>query len=307
MMKNILLVGGTGFVGSHLSSAFGNQYSITAVGRDVDVCKPSDLSALIRTVQPDAVVHLAAVTTLKESFADPSLTYATNFMGTLNLLSALRENHFQGRMLNVSSSEIYGLLNESDLPVTESLLTHPLSPYAVAKIASEALCYQWSQTESFEIVSARPFNHIGPGQSARFAIADFGKQIAAIKLGLAEPILNVGDIDTTRDFTDVRDIAAAYQLLLESGKNGGIYNVCSGVERSVRSLIIRMCELVNIQVELRADPERMRLSDQRRVCGSYQKLSADTGWKPQIAIDKTLLDIVEYWMTDLQLNTNLPS
>ena len=126
-------------------------------------------------------------------------------------------------------------------------------------------------------------------------------------MGLAEPILNVGDIDTTRDFTDVRDIAAAYKLLLESGKNGRIYNVCSGVERSVRSLITRMCELVNIQVELRADPERMRLSDQRRVCGSYQKLSADTGWKLQIPIDKTLLDIVEYWMTNLQLNTNLPS
>lgn len=304
-MKRILLIGGTGFVGSHFSSAFGDQYAITAVGRDVDVCKPGDLSALIRTVQPDAVVHLAAITTLKESFADPSLTYATNFIGTLNLLSALRANHFQGRMLNVSSSEVYGLLNEFDLPVTESLLMHPLSPYAVAKIASEALCYQWSQVEKFEIISARPFNHIGPGQSARFAIADFGKQIAAIKLGLVEPILNVGDIDTTRDFTDVRDIAAAYKLLLESGKNGDTYNVCSGVERSVRSLILRMCELVNVEVELRTDPARMRLSDQRRVRGSYQKLSADTGWEPHITMDKTLLDIVEYWVNYINQNKGI--
>lgn len=301
-MKKILLVGGTGFVGSQFTATFGAQYDITAVGREVDICNPDSISVLVRTVEPDAVVHLAAITTLKESFADPSLTYATNFMGTLNLLSALRENHFQGRMLNISSSEVYGLLKASDLPVTESLLTHPLSPYAVAKIASEALCYQWSQAEKFEIISARPFNHIGPGQSDRFAIADFGKQIAAIKLGLAEPILHVGDIDTTRDFTDVRDIVCAYLFLLNSGKNGETYNVCSGVESSVRSLVLRMCELINIEVELRADPARMRLSDQRRVCGSYQKLSVDTGWKPHIALDKTLLDIVEYWTSYLKKN-----
>jgi len=299
-MKKILLVVGTGFVGSHFTSAFAKQYDITAIGRDVDVCNPGSISALIRKVRPDAIVHLAAITTLKESFTDPSLTYATNFMGTLNLLSALRENHFQGRMLNVSSSEVYGLLNESDLPVTESLPTHPLSPYAVAKIASEALCYQWSQAEQFEIISVRPFNHIGPGQSDRFAITDFAKQIAAIKLGLAEPVLHVGDIDTTRDFTDVRDIVCAYHFLLNSGKNGETYNVCSGVESSVRSLILRMCELINIEVELRADPARMRLSDQRRVCGSYQKLTAVTAWKPQIALDKTLLDIVEYWISDFK-------
>jgi GDP-4-dehydro-6-deoxy-D-mannose reductase len=301
-MKKILLVGGTGFVGSHFTATFGSQYDIFPVGRDVDICNPNSISALVHAVQPDTVVHLAAITTLKESFADPSLTYATNFLGTLNLLSALRENHFQGRMLNVSSSEVYGLLKVSNLPVSESLLAHPLSPYAVAKIASEALCYQWSQVEKFEIISARPFNHIGPGQSNRFAIADFGKQIAAIKLGLAEPILHVGDIDTTRDFTDVRDIVCAYHALLNSGKNGETYNVCTGVESSVRSLILRMCELVSIEVELRTDPARIRLSDQRRVCGSFQKLTADTSWKPHIALDKTLLDIVEYWINCFNQN-----
>jgi GDP-4-dehydro-6-deoxy-D-mannose reductase len=180
-MKKILLVGGTGFVGSHFVTAFAKQYNITAVGSDVDVCNPDSMLALIRKVQPDAVVHLAEITTLKESFSDPTLTYATNFMGTLNLLSALHENHLQGRMLNVSSSEAYGLFNESDLPVTKSLPTHPISLCAVAKIASEALCYQWSQAERFEIVSARPFNHIGPGQSDRFAIDDFNQNKGASK------------------------------------------------------------------------------------------------------------------------------
>ena len=212
---------------------------------------------------------------------------------------ALRKSNFAGRMVFVSSSEVYGLLADSDLPISEARLPKPLSPYAVAKIAAEALCYQWSQTEKFEIVIARPFNHIGPGQSERFAISDFGKQIAAIKLGLAAPVMHVGDIDTTRDFTDVRDIVAAYHLLLQQGDNGETYNVCSGTERTIRSLIERMCQLAGVVVELRTDPARFRPSEQRRVRGSNQKLSDATGWMPAHKIDQTLMDTVDYWVQQL--------
>lgn len=155
------------------------------------------------------MVSLAAITTLRESFEDQRSTYDTNFTGTLNLLMALKDSNFSGQLLFVSSSEVYGLINAGDLPVSEALSPKPLSPYAVAKMASEALRYQWSRYERFKIVIARPFNHIGPGQSERFAIADFARQIAKIKLGLEPPVNTVGDIDTTRDFTDVRDIADA--------------------------------------------------------------------------------------------------
>ena len=298
-MKKLLLVGGTGFVGSHMRASLETTCSVVATGRAVDVRNPDQLRALIAEVQPDQVINLAAITTLRESFENPRDTYDINFLGTLNLLMALRECDFKGRLLFVSSSEVYGLLAEHELPVSEARIPKPLSPYAVAKIAAEALCYQWSQAEKFEIVTARPFNHIGPGQSERFAIADFGRQVAAIKLGLSEPVIHVGDIDTIRDFIDVRDVVSAYRLLLAQGENGEVYNVCSGKERSIRSLIERMCELAGVTVELRPDPARFRLSEQRRVCGSNDKLVADTGWMPNYSLDQTLSDIVDFWVRKL--------
>jgi GDP-4-dehydro-6-deoxy-D-mannose reductase len=298
-VKNLLLVGGNGFVGTHLRISLNSKFAVASTGRDVDVRDFNQLHTFVNMVQPDMVVHLAAVTTLRESFANPQDTYDINFLGTLNLLMALRKSSFAGRMLFVSSSEVYGLLAEPELPVTETRLPKPLSPYAVAKIAAEALCYQWSQSDNFDIVIARPFNHIGPGQSERFAISDFGKQIAAIKLGLAEPVIHIGDIDTTRDFTDVRDIVAAYHLLLQQGGNGETYNVCSGKERTIRSLIVRMCQLAGVVVEIRSDPARYRPSEQRRVQGDNQKLSNATGWKPMYTLNQTLSDIFNYWVKHL--------
>ena len=298
-MKKILLVGGTGFVGTHLRNLFEVDSAVISTGTNVDIRDIKKIRALIERERPDNVVHLAAITTLRESFKNPENTYDINFMGTLNVLKALRDIDFSGRFLFISSSEVYGLLTESDLPVTERQPTKPLSPYAVSKIAAEALCYQWSQLEKFETLIARPFNHIGPGQSERFAISDFGKQIAAIKLGLAEPVIHVGDIDTTRDFTDVRDIVAAYQLLLRRGRNGEIYNVCSGREYSIRTLLMRMCFLAGVEVELRSDVDRFRSSEQRRVLGSNNKLHDDTGWNATYEIDQTLKNITDYWVRKL--------
>jgi GDP-4-dehydro-6-deoxy-D-mannose reductase len=295
-VKNLLLVGGNGFAGTHLRNALETSFAVASTGRDVDVRDFNQLHAFVSRVQPDLVVHLAAVTTLGESFMKPRDTYDINFLGTLNVLMALRESNFSGRMLFVSSSEVYGLIAESEMPVKEARLPKPMSPYAVSKIAAEALCHQWSQTDKLDIVIARPFNHIGPGQSERFAISDFGKQIAAIKLGLVAPVMHVGDIDTTRDFTDVRDIVVAYHLMLQHGGNGETYNVCSGKERTVRSLIERMCQLAGVAVELRTDPARSRPSQQRRVKGCNQKLFDATGWMPMHTMDQSLTDIVDYWV-----------
>lgn len=298
-MKKLLLVGGTGFVGSHMAQHCSGRFDVVTSGRKVDVCNPGQLRSFISRVKPDDVVHLAAITTLKESFENPRATYDINFGGTLNLLMALRESGFAGRFLFVSSSEVYGRLSDDDLPVAESRPVKPLSPYAVAKIAAEALCYQWSQTERFKIIIVRPFNHIGPGQSERFAIADFGRQVAMIKLGLMEPTIHVGDIDTTRDFTDVRDITDAYEKLLDLGHSGEIYNVCSGTERSIRSLIERMCQLVNLTVEIQTNSQRFRPSEQRRVRGDNCKIVKATGWSNSYSIDKTLSDIVDEWIIKL--------
>ncbi len=298
-MRKLLLVGGTGFVGTHMAQHCSGRFDVVTSGREVDVCNPDQLQSLISQVQPDDVVHLAAITTLKESFDNPRATYDINFGGTLNMLMALRASGFAGRFLFVSSSEIYGRLSEDDLPVAEPIPVKPLSPYAVAKLAAEALCCQWSQAEQFKIVIARPFNHIGPGQSERFAIADFGRQVAMIKLGLMEPIIRVGDIDTTRDFTDVRDITDAYERLLDLGQNGEIYNVCSGTERTVRSLIERMCQLAEVSVDIKTDFQRFRASEQRRVRGDNRKIVSATGWCNLLSIDQTLKDIIDDWIVRL--------
>jgi GDP-4-dehydro-6-deoxy-D-mannose reductase len=303
-MRKLLLIGGTGFVGSHLAKFCSDRSEVVSTGREVDVRDAAQLQSLITREKPDDVVHLAAITTLKESFENPRATYDINFGGTLNLLMALRNSGFSGNLLFVSSSEVYGLLADADLPVDETRLTKPLSPYAVAKIASEALCYQWSQSERFKIVVARPFNHIGPGQSERFAIADFGRQIAMIKLGLAAPVLRVGDIDTTRDFTDVRDIVSAYEMLLDLGHNGETYNVCSGSERTVRSLIERMCQLAGVAVEIETDSERFRPSEQRRVRGNNRKIMEATGWSLAYSMDQTLTAILDEWAIRLGKHAN---
>jgi GDP-4-dehydro-6-deoxy-D-mannose reductase len=162
-------------------------------------------------------------------------------------------------------------------------------------VAAEALCYQWSQLEKFALVMTRSFNHIGPGQSERFVVSDFAKQVIEIKQGRRKPILNVGDIDVTRDFTDVRDAASAYALLLERGGNGETYNVCSGVERSIRSILVRLLELANVDARIEQDATRLRIGEQRRFRGSYEKLHRDTGWVPAITIDHSLLDILQNW------------
>lgn len=299
-MRKLLLIGGTGFVGIHFSRLCSGRFEVVSTGREVDIRNASQLNSLIAQEMPDDVVHLAAITTLKESFENPRATYDINFSGTLNLLMALRNSQFAGNLLFVSSSEVYGLLTDHDLPVAEERPMKPLSPYAVAKTASEALCFQWSNSEQFKIIVARPFNHIGPGQSNRFAIADFGRQIAMIKLGMAAPILSVGDIDTTRDLTDVRDVVAAYETLLNFGENGEIYNVCSGTERTIRSVIERMCQLAGVTVQIHQDPERLRRSEQRRVRGDNSKIKNATGWSVTYSIDETLTSILDDWVRRLR-------
>lgn len=294
----LLLIGGNGFVGRHVAS-MASEHEVVSTGSECDVRNTESVADLVSREKPDRVIHLAAITTLAESFRNPRAALDINFGGVFNLLSALQESGFSGEMLFVSSSEVYGSLSEDELPVSEERLLKPTSPYAVGKIAAEALCHQWSHSTDFKIVIARPFNHIGPGQSERFAISDFARQIAAIRFGIAEPVILVGDINTTRDFTDVRDVAEAYLLLLDKGRGGEVYNVCSGIERSIRSLIERMCEIAGVKVELRSDPMRIRPNDQRRVRGNHARLAADTGWQPKIPMERTLSDLLDFWSEKL--------
>jgi GDP-4-dehydro-6-deoxy-D-mannose reductase len=292
----LLLTGANGFVGRYVQAAL----PCVPLPDGLDLRDRAALTAAVTAIQPDTVLHLAAQSFVPASFENPHETFDINLYGTLNLLEALRSIGFRGRMLFVGSGDTYGRVPEAALPVREEHPLHPRNPYAVSKVAAEALCYQWSQTSSFEIVMVRPFNHIGPGQSPRFAIADFARQVTEIRLGRHAPVLRVGDIDVTRDFTDVRDVVRAYALLLEKGRNGGIYNICSGREHSIHDLLQRLIALAGVEARIERDQARLRPAEQRRMVASFEALHRDTAWQPLIPIEQSLQDLLNDWEKQLQ-------
>ncbi len=292
----LLLTGANGFVGQYVQAAL----PCVPLPDGLDLRDPAALTAAVASIQPDAVLHLAAQSFVPASFENPRETFDINLTGTLNLLEALQATGFGGRMLFVGSGDTYGQVAEAALPVREDHPLRPRNPYAVSKVAAEALCYQWSQTSGFEIVMVRPFNHIGPGQSPRFAIADFARQVTEIRLGRRAPVLQVGDIDVTRDFTDVRDVVRAYGLLLEGGRNGEVYNVCSGREYRIRDLLQQLITLAGVEATIEQDPARLRRAEQRRMVARFEALHRDTGWQPAISMEESLQDLLNDWEKQLQ-------
>lgn len=298
MAKQLLVTGLSGFVGRHLRAALADdplsQWTLLEPA-SYDLLSQVSLERLMDEGCPDAVVHLAGQTFVPEAFNNPQRTLEVNLIGTLNLLQALKRKGFNGTFLYISSGDIYGKVDEINLPVDEHLLPKPRNPYAVSKVAAELLCQQWSYTEPWRIIVVRPFNHIGPGQNESFVIANMAQQIVRIRKGLQSPQLSVGDVDVSRDFLDVRDVVQAYLQLLLQGENGEVYNLCSGQERVVRDLIHEMAALAGVTIELQQDAARLRLSEQRRVVGSAEKLQKDTGWKPRITITESLRSVLCDW------------
>lgn len=298
-MPTLLVTGHSGFVGRTL---FGNEgtfsapsgWRLHALPDSLDIRDPAVADA-IRDAAPRAVLHLAASTNVDESFRDPDACFDVNFRGTLNVLRALRTVAFKGRLLYVSSGDCYGALQESMLPVGEDAPLRPRNPYAVSKVATEALCYQWSQTEAIDVVIARPFNHIGPGQDSRFAIASFCEQIARAANQGAAPAIHAGNLDVTRDFTDVHDVLLAYFALLERGATGEAYNVASGREVKLRDVLNEALSIAGLQASIEIDLERQRPAEQRRVVADITKIRHDTGWTPRIPLRETLAATLDYW------------
>lgn len=294
----LLVTGASGFVGHHVLAAveqglFGPVRAVVAPqGWDIQ-----DLAAVREVVaqaQPSAVLHLAAQSFVPRSFEDPAGTLSINVIGTSNLIQALSEAGFGGRMLYVSSGDIYGAVADADLPVDENTPPHPRSPYGVSKWAAEQLCLQAQRIGKLDCAIARPFNHIGPGQGEQFVLPSIARQIVAIERGEQEAVIDLGDVDSTRDFTDVRDVVAAYAAILRAGHPGSVYVVGSGRERKVRDLLADMLDLAGVTATLRQDPARMRPSEQRRMCADATSLSRDTGWRPTIDVRTTLSDILEF-------------
>ncbi len=299
----MLITGVAGFVGRHLVAelaASGHEpvgfclpgetppRAISAYHGSV--AEPADIEAAFDRFAPDGCVHLAGVSSVPRSWVAPLETFQTNLIGTLHLLETIRRRPAV-RCLVVTSSQIYGDIGAAE-PLDETTPPRPSTPYAISKAAADALALSWARRHSLPVLTARPTNHIGPGQSPEFVIASLALQLARIAEGRARPPIRAGNLDSVRDFLDVRDTVRGYRLLLERGRAGEAYHLATGRERRIVDLWSRLCEIAGLRPPVEVAPELWRPAD-RAPRLRWDKIRADTGWTPRIPIEETLRAIYE--------------
>lgn len=290
----IVITGATGFVGTHLNRRLQQDEGPEIHGwssRVVNLLDAGVVDDAIERTRPAVIYHLAGASHVGESWERSTEHLQIHVLGTHHLLEAVRRHAPRCRVLVVSSGMVYrpqaGLFTE-DSPIG------PSSPYALSKVAEEQLALHAAAQDGLEVVVARPFNHIGPGQSARFAPPNFAKQIAEIEAG-APPRMAIGNLETRRDFTDVRDVVNAYVAMMARGSAGRVYNVCSGVATSIRDILDDLLSMSRVAVTLEPDASRLRPNDVPSMAGSAARLTADTGWAPAISLHQTLADTLNDW------------
>jgi len=296
--------------GQHLLAAFPEPYGPvygtalvdpppakkSATYRRLDIAESGVLEAYFSDVKPQRIVHLAAVSNVGLSIKDPALTFRVNIEGSFRLLEAVRLICPQARVLLVSSGEVHGNATPSSLNgFRETDNTLPASPYAASKLAMEALGVSYAKTYGLHIVISRSYNHTGPGQPERFIFPHVAKTLARIKKGDIPAQIPLGDISVERDFLDVRDVAAGYIALLEKGRPGEIYNVCSGNARPLRDYIDMMIRASGVKATICDDPSRKRACEVERFCGDNAKTKTETGWAPQHNLQDTFAEMIEDW------------
>ncbi len=292
-----LVTGAAGFVGSHLVPRLrADGARIFAHDRELDVCDAAAVASRVREVGPDTIVHLAALTSVPHSRREPELTYRVNYLGTRAVLDAALQHAPDARVLIVCTAEEYGSAAPGSDPFSEASPLRPGSPYARSKAAADLLGAQYA-SRGLDVVRVRAFNHAGPGQSSDFVIASFAQQIAAIAGRKRDAVLRVGNLDSVRDFLDVRDVIEAYVRLLDRRVPAGVYNVASGVGTRVGEPLDILLALAGVHPVIEIDPERLRPADFS--VGDASRLRATTGWKPQIDLADTLRQVFDYWQQEV--------
>jgi GDP-4-dehydro-6-deoxy-D-mannose reductase len=271
---------------------------VTEVDAEVDVADLRAVTEAMDATAPEAVYHLAALTHVGDSWSAPDAVLNVNVLGTANVLAAARAVGLVPTVLMVSSSEVYGVVREDQLPLTESAAVAPVTPYAASKAAAEQVALQAFRGYGQPVIVVRPFNHIGPGQSPQFAVSGLARRIVAARMNGSDT-LEVGTLSTRRDFTDVRDVVRAYRLAVLQGRPGVVYNVCSGRSIEMSEIAARLMALAGVRLETAPDPSLIRPVDLPVFVGSAELLETTTGWKPQIPLEDTLRDVVDYWAAQL--------
>lgn len=309
-----LVTGVTGFGGSHLAehlletgdTLLGIARGKSRIGhlraaidrmefREVDILDAAAVGSVIREFAPDVIYHLAGEASAARSLRNPQETLRNNILGTVNLLEAARAMGQAPRVVLVTSSEMYGLVQPNELPLTERSPLRPAHPYGLSKVTVHYLGQMYHRTYGLPVVEARAFNHVGPRQSTGFVVPDFAQQIAEIAAGCREAVVKVGNLQDERDFTDVRDVARAYGLIGRRGTSGEVYQICSGKAHRIRWILDRLIAESGVDVRVVEDPARLRPSKMPLIKGSFEKLRKDLGWEPEIPIETSLRDTLAWW------------
>lgn len=308
-----LITGINGFAGSHLADFLLTQPNIELFGGvfgdcdnivhldgrarfvEGDLTDPSFADALLREVRPDRIYHLAGQAFPPASWQDPWATLEINVRAQVNLLHSAARAESRARVLVIGSLEEYGRIDPGALPVTEQTPFRPDSPYGVSKITQDLLGLQYFLSHSLHVVRVRPSNHIGPRQNDQFVTSNFARQIAEIEAGRHAPVLQVGNLDAKRDFTDVRDMVRAYALALERGAAGQVYNIGRGRAWPIREVLDLLLAQSRAEIRIEQDPARLRPSDTPVLYCDASKFQQATGWEPAIPLEASLRDILDYW------------
>ena len=304
-----LIIGASGFVGPYLVEEIRRSLFceiITATSRETDrlgigedktvhlnILDRKQISDILLSEKPDYIFHLAAQSSVALSWKNPKSTVDTNIIGAINLISAIKQSGYSPRVLIAGSGEEYGRVRETDIPVRENAVLAPGNVYAVTKVCQMASIY--ARAYGLQLVMTRSFNHIGPGQSPQFVVADFCSQAVKIEKGLQEPAFRVGNLSAKRDFTDVRDVVKAYCMLIQYGKSGETYNVGSGHAVAVQEILDIILSQTKAEVKVETDPSKLRPVDVPVIEADISKIYKDTGWKPEISPAQTITDTMQYW------------
>ena len=315
-MKN-LITGINGFAGSHLADllleqneeVLGLTRSLADNGKvgpipkqikvlSCDIRGKQELKKILATVRPERIYHLAGVSFVPDAEKEGAVVFDANFNGTFNLLQAVKELQLNCRVLFTGSSEAYGTVTEKESPVNEARPLKPVSLYGVSKASGEILAHSYFLRDGLDVIRVRPYNHIGPRQNPRFVCSSFARQIAAIEKG-AKPVIKTGNLESYRDFTDVRDTVRAYHAVMQQASAGEVFNICTGNTVSVQSILETLLEMSGIAIRIEDDSKLFRKEEPLRISGDNSFLTRRTGWRPQITLSQTLGDLLNYWRENL--------